>query len=752
MGFLLKTGAEAAWRHCHNFEHYHAVDEPDEFAYGLVKAAKRRGGAWSVSAAVKVEGPAADSMKVSWMAFAQGVYQTASDDSASPPIVGVKFQVGIAPVVADGEVKTVPLNAKFGSAPIVIAQPIGDATVRQREATATELYFIADGSGETVMVQWIAFEQTDNGYFGSVPFVAGMLDGASGEEKTWPEGEFTQPPLVFASIATDRTDGDVSVRIVNNTPESTVFLQEGTQTDEKVAYLAYNGKGQGGAVVNAETVHIQTYYWHSWGAGTGCARTGLAELVVACYGSWSESVNWVDYDHAYCTAFAGNEEPGTTYPCDGDESAIATEGKCLQIKGLWDLEVVDCTGKAEQRFRMTKKGQLAIATDGRCVSYSNNRVTFDNCAADPLDDQLWYFDDGKIVSGTSDTACLVVDPSSKVNVLVGDCGSTTWEAQEPVYHAKKYGEIESVGSGECFSAIGSTVLVEACAYKTAAHVNGKVVYNPRQMWTLTLDDELKTDDVDLCLTTTGLLEGEWEDAWNKNRPPMKLEVGGADGMEVTDSTYCDGFLVGDYTDGWHPSHSYRLCMDKNNKVSTDGGATGHFAFPTLTMNFAGTVVTASVSSGCDQGKPCKLTWSNGNVWDKKDGSEHASGGHLNGWTLEWQFWNAQPAGYVEKALIFGDWMMWTNGNEWKRVSEPALHMEKCTGAANQKWTIEDGGNMQIKSEQWKNTCVYKTPNGGFSVTSCEDSGSYNTYTGETVTTLGSRKFELKHQPSWVSGS
>merc|ERR1719271_548127 len=251
MGFLLKSQAEGAWSHCGPFEHYHASNEPGQFGYGLM--AKKREGAWSVSASVKCEGKApASSMKVAWMAFAQGVYKTASD---------TVFQVGIAPIVADGEEKTIPLHQEMGTAPIVISQPIGDGVVHQREASATELYFIADGNGETVMVQWIAFESTDNGYFGSVPFVAGTLDGASGEEKAWPDGEFTQPPLVFASIATDRTDGDVNVRIMNNTPESTVVVQEGSHTDEKVAYMAYNGKGQGGAAVNAETLHVQTYNW-----------------------------------------------------------------------------------------------------------------------------------------------------------------------------------------------------------------------------------------------------------------------------------------------------------------------------------------------------------------------------------------------------------------------------------------------------------------------------------------------------------
>jgi hypothetical protein len=698
MGFLLKSQAEGAWRHCHNFEHYHATNEPGEFAYGLVKAAKRRGGAWSVSASVTVEGPAAESMKVAWMAFAQGVYKTAADTI---------FQVGISPIVADGEVKFVPLHGAFGmsTAPVVIAQPIGSAIVRQREASISDeaLYFIADGDGETVMVQWIAFEPTDSGYFGSVPFVAGMLDGASGEELTWPDGEFTQPPFVFASIATDRTDGDVSVRIVNNTPESTIFLQEGTQTDEKVAYMAYNGKGQGGAVVNAETVHIQTYSWNSWGSGAGCSREGASEIIVACKGS-----NGKTYDPAYCTTFAGTDEPDSSSPCTGDESIIETEGKCLEYSyKSFKYSLADCSGEAAQRFQVTNKGQVRNAKDGRCLSTTANGVMSAGCSE--VAEQQWSFDEGKLVSATSDTSCVVVDPSSKVNILMGECGSQAWEAKKPVLLAKKYGDLEFSGQGLCLDVIGTTVQRDFCAYQYGAFQQGTIVYKPGQMWTLTVNDELQTDENDLCLTTSGLLEGEWSDAWSPKSPPAKLKL---DGNKIISST-CDGFLNGEWEDKFNPGHKYKMCMN-GNAVSTNGGATGTWDSPTLTMNFGGTLVVATANSAGD-----KLTWSNNNIWTKVAGSDDASGATIDGGVVTWKFW-----GGTETATLMGDKLYWSNGNFWTRTSAPPLTMAPCNGASSQKWAVAEGG--EVKSLKDDMTCVVASATPGeVTVTKCGTGSSFS---------------------------
>jgi hypothetical protein len=707
MGFLLKSQAEGAWSHCGPFEHYHASNEPGQFGYGLM--AKKREGAWSVSASVKCEGKApASSMKVAWMAFAQGVYKTASD---------TVFQVGIAPIVADGEEKTIPLHQEMGTAPIVISQPIGDGVVRQREASATDLYFIADGDGETVMVQWIAFESTDNGYFGSTPFVAGTLDGASGEEKTWPDGEFTQPPLVFASIATDRTDGDVNVRIMNNTPEGTVVVQEGSQTDEKVAYMAYNGKGQGGAAVNAETLLVQTYNW-TLGAFNGCTRYGTKERPVGCEGS-----NGKTYDAAFCTAFAGSAAPDSSEYCEGAESIFEVEGKCLTTRrGSAFLEVVDCHSGSSQRFQMTAAGQLKSAlSENLCLAAGADGTTAatETCSSG-LESQQWYFEDGTLHSASGDTICLIVDPASKVNVLLGECGSTTWEAKAPAYQAKKYGYlVGNDGAGDCLAVEEGKKEVRG---ESCLHGSNQLGSATTQKWTLTMDDELKSDAFDECLTTTGLLSGEWTDAWNPKKPAKSLTLN--DGNKVTTSG-CTGELVGEWDDKWSPGHAYKICMD-GNSVTTNGGATGTFLPPAkLTMNFAGTVLTATLDGD-------KLRFSNNNVWTKKAGSENVNEGSLDGDQLTWPFWTGTLT-----ATLQGDKLQWTNGNIWTRTSTPALTMAPCTGSEGQKWVLEDSGDL--KSQKDGITCV--------------DLASKTTSPmGVAAGSCKVESWKVLEMPSWVTGA
>jgi hypothetical protein len=570
--------------------------------------------------------------------------------------------------------------------------------VRQREASTTELYFIGDGDGETVMVQWIAFESTDNGYFGSVPFVAGTLDGASGEEKTWPDGEFTQPPFVFASIATDRTDGDVSVRMTNNTPESTIFTQEGSQTDEKVAYMAYNGKGQGGAVVNAETVHVQTYNWGSSGGWSACSREGLKTRTVECHGS-----NQVTYESAYCTAFAGGEEPASSAACTADESIFESAGKCLtySVKSE-NYELADCNGAAAQRFQMTDKGQIKNAKDGRCVKTGSTGVHSATCAE--LEDQQWSFDDGKLVSATSDTTCLVVDPASKLNILTGECAPQTWEAKKPVLTAKKYGFMAVKSWGQCLNAAGTTVGREACAY-SSGYLAGQLVYKPGQMWTLTVNDELKTDDSDLCLKTTGLLEGDWEDPWSPKSPPFELKL---DGDKVI-SNECDGFLNGLWADPMSPT-KHKVCMNnKTGKVKAGvGGASGTWANNKLTMSFGGPKMYTATNDGD------KLHWSNGNVWTRDAGSEDVSTATIDGGTLTWPFW----VGGTQTATITGDKLIWSNGNAWKRVSAAPLAMATCDGSSSQKWTVESPGDIKAELD-FGTTCVSMSDTPGeVTVTKC----------------------------------
>jgi hypothetical protein len=691
MGFLLKTQAEAAWSHCHNFEHYHASNEGDAFKYGLVKT-KMTKGAWSITGSVTVEGKAPESpIKVAWMAFGQGVYKTASDTI---------FQVGIAPIVADGEEKTIPLHQEMSTAPIVITQPIGETVVRQREASTTDLYFIGDGDGETVMVQWIAFEPTDSGYFGSVPFVAGLLDGASGEEKSWPEGEFTQPPLVFSSIATARSDGDVTVRIEDNSPESTVFDQEGSQTDEKVAYMAYNGKGQGGAVVQAETEHVQTYHWVTSGSSDECSNEGKSSMSVTCEGS-----NGKDYDFAFCNAFAGGAEPPGAEPCTGPEvtiNVVSAGGSspedrvCLEINKDFNGDNLvlkrGCTGHARQRFQFvmheswgwpksTKVGLLKSATGNLCLQMAVvGSVSMAACTSGLDYHQIYVDDNNQIRTLANDKICLLADPTnSYVSAVECSHGSSTaeqWEFHTPVLKAKGYGELAaSEPSGSEPSCLGlawynpkSPVLRESCSWADVVLRHGSDGRVRQYFWTLTMNDELKNDlgGDDMCLTTTGRYGGEWTDTnWGNG--------GGATGIQI-----------------YHPDpvKSPSLMV-----VKLEG------ATPQCLDNHRG---QNYCSEWCNSyykfGNDCLKDHTDGDYTCSCQGCNgcyHAIQGHQFG-TWGWFTFFDSPGHPSVYTNFYGDRLEWSNNNVWERKTG-ALAYKPCDGSGGQKWEIAAGHGLRSKA-------------------------------------------------------
>jgi hypothetical protein len=284
----------------------------------------------------------------------------------------------------------------------------------------------------------------------------------------------------------------------------------------------------------------------------------------------------------------------------------------------------------------------------------------------------------------------VVDPASKLNILTGECAPQTWEAKKPVLTAKKYGFMAVKNFVQCLNAAGTTVGRETCVYSTMAPEAGKIVYKPGQMWTLTVNDELKTDDSDLCLKTTGLLEGDWVDPWSPKSPPFQLKL---DGDKVIFSG-CDGFLNGEWEDKFSGNAKHKVCMEsKTGKVNAGvGGATGTWANDKLTMSFGGVVYTATNDGD-------KLHWSNGNVWTKVAGSEDVSTPTIDGGTLTWPYWTGTLT-----ATIAGDKLTWSNGNAWTRVSTETLAMATCDGSSSQKWTVESPG--EIKSElDSGTTCV-----------------------------------------------
>ena len=76
----------------------------------------------------------------------------------------------------------------------------------------------------------------------SPPFCFSQV-GAEAKELIWADVEgmktekFTQKPLVFASVATDRSDGAVDVRLPENTPTQMKMELQGSSTAEKISYL-----------------------------------------------------------------------------------------------------------------------------------------------------------------------------------------------------------------------------------------------------------------------------------------------------------------------------------------------------------------------------------------------------------------------------------------------------------------------------------------------------------------------------------
>jgi hypothetical protein len=289
IGYLPKVSAESAWEECG----FGSADSAPQWA---VQLEVRDGG--DAASLVSTKGSVAKKnlgAKVPWMAFQEGVYTTAD---------GSMMQAGIAKVLAGSveEVTTVPFHQAFSSAPAVIAQVSGGAEVilRQRDPSTEECYFLLSdteglGASDVIEVHWMAFTKTETGYFGSVPFVAGELDGSdsAGDAVTWPEGAFSQIPLVFASAATDRTPGGISVLLTDSTPDGAIFKQEGSETLEKISYFAYNGKGTSGAVMNA-VMDLEMRYNMAYTAWEGSCP-GTATREAKCMG-----VNGVEYPTIYC--------------------------------------------------------------------------------------------------------------------------------------------------------------------------------------------------------------------------------------------------------------------------------------------------------------------------------------------------------------------------------------------------------------------------------------------------------------------
>jgi len=189
-----------------------------------------------------------------------------------------------------------------------------------------------------VQVHWVAFEPTP-GYLSSYPFAAGIEDGvgASAKELKWedvqgiPEQKFSQMPLVFTTVATDRADAAVDVRVTENTPDKLALSLQGSAQDEKVSYFVYNGAGYVGSVVKAVAT-LQMTYGYEVGGWSSCAAEGEKVMgtrtrEVKCKGS-----NGAEYADVFCAGYA----PAAEAKCQTTTFFMlaAVTGQCVKVDGV----------------------------------------------------------------------------------------------------------------------------------------------------------------------------------------------------------------------------------------------------------------------------------------------------------------------------------------------------------------------------------------------------------------------------------
>jgi len=313
-----------------------------------------------------------------------------------------------------------------------------------------------------------------------------------------------------------------------------------------------------------------------------------------------------------------------------------------------------------------------------------------------------------------------VDPTSMVNILVGECGGTAptvWDGEEPVLHAKGYGKLASAYDNACLYADATPGATSSSKLGRKSCENA-----PKFKWTLTMDDELKSDfdsEADRCVETAGALSGDWSDLWSPGEPSITLTLND-DG--TVDSNRCDknGWLSGKWHDKFN-GNMYTICMT-GNQVRTSGGASGTYNFGTLHM--------FGISA---KHEGVELKWTNNNVWTRKE--NYSPPASFDGNTLTYDFTKTGVLAGTLTATLVGDQLQWSNKNLWNR--SPALKMAACTGASNQKWTLDSSGNLKSKLDE--KTCLNwadaATPY-GVSAGGCMDS------------TQG--KWEFKDTPSWVT--
>merc|ERR1719313_1306369 len=303
---------------------------------------------WSFTIATHVEGELAatdpNTEQVSWVALAEGVYETSD---------GTKFQAGIAHVPSGSDFHTVQFHEAFGAAPVVVANILanGDVPNLKMRESDTEAFYVKQGSAD-VVVHWLAVEAKD-GYLSSYPFSAGVLDDVTPDGVTieWDDHQFFQTPLVLASVVTARDEAaECELRTTGNSVKNVTFALEGSQTAEKVGYVVYNGQAKAGSVFNAKPLLSMSYSfsvggWGECGNPGENPRAGTATRTVECKGT-----NDRVYDNAYCEGDAPAAEEDC---CIAKVAADFAAGTCgSQEDGCGgDVALEECTYQFEEGER-----------------------------------------------------------------------------------------------------------------------------------------------------------------------------------------------------------------------------------------------------------------------------------------------------------------------------------------------------------------------------------------------------------------
>jgi hypothetical protein len=289
------------------------------------------------------------------------------------------------------------------------------STIRQREAESDKYWVKAEGTG-TVQVHWVAFEPTP-GYLSSYPFAAGIEDGVGAEAKElkWedvqgiPEQKFSQQPLVFTTVATDRADSAVEVRVTENTPEKMALVLQGDTQDEKISYFVFNGAGYVGSVIKAVAT-LQMSYFYEVGGWSGCTAEGGAVMGKRTREVKCKGTNGAEYSDVYCPGF----RPSTEAQCQTTTFFLLAgeTGQCLKVDGENKKKAVvhyrnECKNN-KNKFRLMPTGDddesffLQNFQSGLCLGSkyqvtSAGKLWLHNCEGDVNKLTMSKQEDGTVV-------------------------------------------------------------------------------------------------------------------------------------------------------------------------------------------------------------------------------------------------------------------------------------------------------------------------------------------------------------------